>query len=419
MRALASCAALAFALTAVCARAQEPAQAAAVRSTLQIAVVVSRHGIRAPLNFSSLDKYAAQPWPAWPAAAGELTEHGARMMQAFGAEYRRYYAAEGALPQSGCPEPGTVYFWADREQRTMATAQALARGVAPDCDVPVDAVESGTDTLFHAVPALGKGDAETARAALDGIIGAAPDALLRAYYLPFARLDAILDCRVAACLSVTSVPSAIKLDRKSGLASLAGPLDVASTAAENLLLEYAEGMPEPGWGRLDRQAVLDIAQLHILAETVNHGNPYVARAEGSNLLAHVAATLDQAAAGVKKPGTRVPPGARFAALVGHDTNLANLAGILRLSWLLPGYQFNDTPPGGALVFELRRPAKGAPFVRLFYTAQSLDAMRGSQTNAPVERVPVYVPGCPTLDCPLPTFDAVAKAAIDPRFVGTW
>ena len=58
-------------------------------------------------------------------------------------------------------------------------------------------------------------------------------------------------------------------------------------------------------------------------------------------------------------------------------------------------------------------------MELFYNAQSLDAMRGSQTSAPLERVPVYIPGCPSLDCPLPVFDAVVKAAVDPHFVGTW
>jgi 4-phytase/acid phosphatase len=39
-------------------------------------------------------------------------------------------------------------------------------------------------------------------------------------------------------------------------------------------------------------------------------------------------------------------------LCGHDTNLSNLSGMLGLSLKLPGYQPDDTPPGGALVFSL-------------------------------------------------------------------
>jgi 4-phytase/acid phosphatase len=107
------------------------------------------------------------------------------------------------------------------------------------------------------------------------------------------------------------------------------------------------------------------------------------------------------------------------AFVGHDSNLEALAGILHLRWLMPGYQLNDTPPGGALVFEVHQTAPSdEPFVRAFYTAQSLDQMRNLSKDAP-GRVPVFVPGCPALDCPLSTFDHIAAAAIDPAFVGSW
>ena len=44
--------------------------------------------------------------------------------------------------------------------------------------------------------------------------------------------------------------------------------------------------------------------------------------------------------------------ARFLLLAGHDTNLSNLSGMIGLSWKLAGYQPDDTPPGGALIFAL-------------------------------------------------------------------
>ena len=85
-------------------------------------------------------------------------------------------------------------------------------------------------------------------------------------------------------------------------------------------------------------------------------------------------------------------------------------------WLVPGDQRNDTPPGGALIFEVRQPsAGGEPFVRTFYVAQSLDAMRAGRGENPV-RVPVYIPGCPQMDCPMSTFTTVITAAVDPKFV---
>jgi len=100
----------------------------------------------------------------------------------------------------------------------------------------------------------------------------------------------------------------------------------------------------------------------------------------------------------------------------------DISGMLHLSWFLRGYQQNDTPPGGALIFEVRQSPAGQTFIRVFYAAQSLDQMRASSQSGDAGsplRAPVYVPGCPALDCPMPTFDSVVGAAIDPAFVGSW
>ncbi len=70
---------------------------------------------------------------------------------------------------------------------------------------------------------------------------------------------------------------------------------------------------------------------------------------------------------------------------GHDTNLSNLSGMLELSWLLPGYQADDAPPGGALVFSLWK-SPGGYSVRLQFAAQTLDQMHDgtalSRTHPP-------------------------------------
>ncbi|MBV9233474.1 MAG: hypothetical protein JO030_05475, partial [Candidatus Eremiobacteraeota bacterium] len=79
---------------------------------------------------------------------------------------------------------------------------------------------------------------------------------------------------------------------------------------------------------------------------------------------------------------------------------------------------NDTPPGSAIVFELHRRPDGAAFVRTFFTAQSLDAMRAGRAEDPL-RVRVQIPGCPSLDCPWNTFERVVKDAIAPKFTMAW
>jgi len=273
------------------------------------------------------------------------------------------------------------------------------------------------DLLFDPLPTLGKADSTLSLASVRGAIGAEPQALVTAYRGAYTTLDDVLGC-TTTCKRISQVPTTIDADPDTGLASVNGGLDAAGTAAEDFLLEYADGHPSVGWGHVDGATVLHVMHLHALKTYIEHETYYNARAEGSNLLSHIGATIDQAATGAKNANTRVPLTGRFAVIVGHDSSLEKMAGMLRLSWLMDGYQINDTPPGGALVFELYTPANAVAFVRLFFTAQSLDQMRAGNGEHP-SRVPVYVPGCPSMDCPIDTFDAVVQRATDPRFVGTW
>jgi len=111
-------------------------------------------------------------------------------------------------------------------------------------------------------------------------------------------------------------------------------------------------------------------------------------------------------------------------IVGHDGNLSNIQGTLNLTWLLPGYQPNDTPPGGALVFELwRQPAGGEYSVRTYYTAQTLEQMRQAlplTLDSPPAKATVFVPACSTAQagspCDWKAFQRTVETAIDPAFM---
>jgi len=113
----------------------------------------------------------------------------------------------------------------------------------------------------------------------------------------------------------------------------------------DLQLEYANGMEgkDLGWGRLDTARLLEVMRLHAAYADLARQTPYVARIQGSNLLSHILHSMDQAAKGSAAPGSLGKPGDRLLVIVGHDTNLSNLAGMLGISWLLDGYQPNDTP----------------------------------------------------------------------------
>jgi 4-phytase/acid phosphatase len=93
--------------------------------------------------------------------------------------------------------------------------------------------------------------------------------------------------------------------------------------------------------------------------------------------------------------------------------------MLGLRWKLAGYQQDDTPPGGALVFSLWRDGAGKNFVKLRYVAQSLDQMRDAQPlsmAAPPEGQDVALPGCAAAGCSWETAQTILEKAIDPAFV---
>jgi 4-phytase/acid phosphatase len=172
--------------------------------------------------------------------------------------------------------------------------------------------------------------------------------------------------------------------------------------AENLLLEYTEGMDvsQVGWGRVDANKLRELVQLHTANAELERRTSYIARAGSSNLLQHTLNSMEQAMSGKATPGALGKPADRLLVLVGHDTNISNISGALGLTWLIDG-RVDDTPPGGALVFELWQSHQSGEYsVRTSYMAQTLDQMRSAaplDLKSPPERVPVFVPGCSQAD----------------------
>jgi 4-phytase / acid phosphatase len=81
----------------------------------------------------------------------------------------------------------------------------------------------------------------------------------------------------------------------------------------------------------------------------------------------------------------------------------------------------ETPPGGALVFELWKQGTGELVINTYFTAQSLEQMRRvlplSIDNPPL-KARVFVPGCSraNMTCTWEEFQRTIYNAIDPAFV---
>jgi 4-phytase/acid phosphatase len=171
---------------------------------------------------------------------------------------------------------------------------------------------------------------------------------------------------------------------------------------------------------VDLAKLRELLQLHEASEEIERRTPTIARIQSSNLLAHILDSMNQAVEAKLVAGALTKPGDRVLILVGHDTNLSNIAGALGLDWIVDGRR-NDTPPGGALVFELWKIRGTNEYsVRTYYTAQTLDQMRTStplSLQNPPDRVPIFMPGCSQADysCEWRGFQQAIRAGTDSSY----
>jgi 4-phytase / acid phosphatase len=424
-----------------------PALGQSASNQLKMVIVLSRHGVRSNLN--PMSAYAKDAWPDnqkdWQAdCCGDLTPAGEKLVYLLGAYYRSHYAKAGLLPAT-CPA-NDVYIWADNEERTILTGRQLARGLAgglPGCEVrvqsrtynPPGCSTSQNDSSCH------RGKAGPADLWFHPLSNAMPDPAklqqvadginsrydqLRAKYLnQLHALQDTLGCCKCPGLQCTllSLPHKASLEDDKKSVKWKGAFNVGSTASEIFLLEYAHGMPcdKVGWGRVgfdspdcpghDQNFRL-MQEIHTAYFQQMQRAPYIAQIQGSNLTNQVLTRLQEA---VKSDS----PPQKLVIFSGHDTNIANVAAMLNLHWKLPDLPDDDTPPAGALVFELYSgPEKGKHFVRMRYLHQTLRQLRTRAAlteEHPPNWVDLTMSPCGT-DCDFQKFEEILQKAIDNKFV---
>jgi 4-phytase/acid phosphatase len=370
-----------------------PAQAAPALK-LERTVLLIRHGVRPPTHEPALSPaIAPDPWPHWDTPDGDLTPHGAAAISLLAAYDRKIF-----VPAPGCPD---INVYADVDERTVNTGEAYAAGFAPGCNITVRHAPGATDPLFSALDnGAPNFDAKLAKTQMLAAAGGSLTATIAAHQALFTAMQATLQPGGDAFLTL---PARVSAKRPHMKPTLTGPIAEGASGAEDFLLEYLDDKPmsQVAWGRASPTQIATLLALHPLAYTITARPPAIARATASPLLQKI---LGDLTAG---PATSI--------LIGHDTNQAELGGLLNLHWQLGGYPADDPPPGGGIIFSLLAAPNGTQYVTATYQTQTMAQIRNltplNATNPPATQ-PLPIPGCgnspsPTA-CTLAAFAALVR-----------
>ena len=359
---------------------------------LKLVVVLSRHGVRPPTwTQTRLDAYSALPWPKWDVDPGFLTTHGYDLLKKFGSYDRMSLANAGLFAAKGCTDAAGTYIWADTDERTMESGRALAAGLFPECPPAVHSLAAGQrDPLFHpGKQGKKQTNSEPAVTVTETAVQQPPQGKQNEILTEIQHV--LMGCSPEKSCIPAHVPEIALLNvstptigaKSSSFEDSHGSMSLASSFAEDFLLEYTEGMPisEVGWGKLDEPHIRRFMELHTENSESSHRAQSNARAEASNILFHIAHTLKQGAEDNSDEGAVGPKESKLVILVGHDSNISAVAGLLGLHWTLDGRR-DDTPPGTELTFELWVSPRETNVVRVSVAMQTLDQMREKQELTP-------------------------------------
>ncbi|WP_206244752.1 histidine-type phosphatase [Novosphingobium terrae] len=379
------------------AQAKAPSKPAGER--IERLVLLYRHGVRAPLpGEAGLADLAPAPMADWSTAPTLLTLHGAEALTLLARWQAGQWRHLGLLPAHGCPSPRDLTLHANATERTIASAHALAEGLAPGCDLPVEHKPLGQhDALFEPMEAgTATVDGQQAAQDVNRYTGGAP-AMAARQAPALSVMERILGCdKTPKPCHLSTMPGAISASADGHGLSLTGPIDKASGTAQVFLLEYMEGMPlaHIGWGRATPQAIAQVSPLHAALFDVFDRSPYMARRSGGELARQALTALF------------APDQPRLTLLIGHDNNIAALTSLLGAGFQVPGLGRNDPPPGGALELALVRRPDGTAFVKAFYVAATPDQVRHlthfNPRHRPYEQA-LTLGLCARTACPAATF----------------
>ena len=345
--------------------------------TLKQVVVLSRHNIRSPLSGrqSALQRITPHEWYHWSSAPSELSLRGGALETMMGQYFRKWLVGEGLMQENEIPAEGTIRFYANSLQRTIATAQYFSSGMLPVANVRIEHhCEVGRmDSVF--APQITddneafKAHAQQQIAAMGGEKGMAGigERMAENYKV----LERVLDMEQSpACLEGDTCH--FRTDdahvyliryREPGMG---GSMRLACQAADALVLQYYEEPDAVKAAFGDTLSWEDWESISAIKDwygDVLFTAPVVARQVARPLLRTMLEELQN-------------DERKFTFLCGHDSNIGSvLAALEAEDYSLPNTIEKKTPIGCKLVIGKWEDSEGQLFVSLNLVYQSTDQLR--------------------------------------------
>ena len=347
------------------------------RYTLKEAVVLSRHNIRSPLSGpeSALGRLTPHEWFHWSSGKSELSLRGGVLETEMGQFFRKWLVSEGLMDENHLPAAGSMRFYANSMQRTIATAQYFSSGMLPVADVEIEHhYDLNTmDPVFTPQLTVASDDyCARARQQIADLFGNGSlegigDKLAENYAL----LQDVLDVEQSAAWQAGEF-SGFKTDDTNILLelnkepSMTGSLKTACSASDALVLQYYEEPDELKAAFGHQLSLSDWEKISAVKDyygDILFTAPLVAINVAHPLLQTILEELKT-------------EGRLFTFLCGHDSNLGSVLAALGLAeYTLPQAIESKTPIGSKLVFEKWEGADGSQYAAINLVYQRIDQLR--------------------------------------------
>ena len=347
------------------------------RYTLKEAVVLSRHNIRSPLSGpeSALGRSTPHEWFHWSSGKSELSLRGGVLETEMGQFFRKWLVSEGLMNENHLPAEGTMRFYANSMQRTIATAQYFSSGMLPVANVKIEHhydLNTMDPVFTPQLTVVSEDYCARARQQIADIFG---NGSLKGVGVKmadnYALLEKVLDVEQSTAwqageftgFKTNDTEIILELNKEPGMG---GSLKTACSASDALVLQYYEEPDEQKAAfnhDLTRGDWEKISAVKDYYGDILFTAPLVAVNVAHPLLQTILNELRT-------------EGRQFTFLCGHDSNLGSVLAALGLTeYKLPEAIESKTPIGSKLVFEKWLGADGKEYVAMNLVYQSVDQLR--------------------------------------------